>query len=98
MGRIANSTDRVQMAAHPRASHVARHLTEPSPVKSGRKRGRRTAEAERPNALNQSIGNAGSAAKVADDFPEAIPVTAHELEVIETYLSVALDEILGRAQ
>jgi hypothetical protein len=35
------------------------------------------------------------AAEAVDDFPEAIPVTARELEVIETYLSAALEELSG---
>jgi hypothetical protein len=32
---------------------------------------------------------------VIDDFPEEIPITRRELDVIETYLGALLDEALG---
>jgi hypothetical protein len=37
-------------------------------------------------------------AVVVDDFPTAIPVTARELEVIETYLAALLDDALGKRE
>jgi len=46
-------------------------------------------------AADRAVRNAGLAVEAVDDFPEAIPVTARELEVIETYLSAALDELSG---
>jgi hypothetical protein len=46
-------------------------------------------------AADQPVKNVGMPARVVDDFPEAIPVTARELEVIETYLGAALDQYLG---
>lgn len=33
---------------------------------------------------------------VTDDLPHAIPVTVHELEVIETFLTDLIDEFLFR--
>jgi hypothetical protein len=35
---------------------------------------------------------------VVDDFPTAIPVEQHELDVIETYLGVLLDDALGKRE
>jgi hypothetical protein len=35
---------------------------------------------------------------VVDDFPQSIPVAQHELDVIETYLGVLLDDVLGRTE
>jgi len=32
---------------------------------------------------------------VVDDFPQEIPITRRELDVIETYLGALLDEALG---
>jgi hypothetical protein len=32
---------------------------------------------------------------VVDDFPQEIPITRGELEVIETYLAALLDDALG---
>jgi len=34
--------------------------------------------------------------QVVDDFPEAVPVTQGELDVIETYLGSLLDDMLKR--
>jgi hypothetical protein len=36
--------------------------------------------------------------QVVDDFPEVLPVTQGELDVIETYLGMGLDEILRRME
>jgi hypothetical protein len=91
MRRIADSTYRVQMAADLRGSEVARRLTQALPVA----RSNPTAEPGRVIAADRPVGNAGLAVEAVDDFPEAIPVTARELEVIETYLSAALDELSG---
>jgi hypothetical protein len=35
---------------------------------------------------------------VVDDFPQEIPITRRELDVIETYLGALLDETLGVAE
>ena len=35
---------------------------------------------------------------VVDDFPQEIPITRRELDVIETYLGAVLDETLGVAE
>ncbi len=35
---------------------------------------------------------------VFDDFPQIIPVSQRELEVIETYLNALLDGVLGRPE
>jgi len=35
---------------------------------------------------------------VFDDFPQEIPVTRRELEVIETYLGAFLDDALGESE
>ena len=35
---------------------------------------------------------------VVDDFPQEIPITRRELEVIETYLGALLDDVLGRSE
>jgi hypothetical protein len=91
MRRIADSTYRVQMAADLRGSEVARRLTQALPVA----RSNPTAKPGRLIAADRPVGNAGLAVEAVDDFPEAIPVTARELEVIETYLSAALDELSG---
>ena len=76
------------MTADLRGSEVARRLTQASPVA----RSNRTAELARLIAGDRPVRNAGLAVEAADDFPEAIPVTARELEVIETYLNAALDQ------
>src|SRR5215510_8832094 len=36
--------------------------------------------------------------QAVDDFPEVLPVTQGELDVIETYLGVWLDEVLRRME
>jgi hypothetical protein len=36
--------------------------------------------------------------QIVDDFPEVLPVTQGELDVIETYLGMGLDEILRRME
>jgi hypothetical protein len=36
--------------------------------------------------------------QIVDDFFEIVPVTQRELDVIETYLSTLLDEMLGRVE
>jgi hypothetical protein len=79
------------MAADLRGSEVARRLTQALPVA----RSNRTAEPGRPIAGDRPVENAGLAVEAIDDFPEAIPVTVRELEVIETYLSAALEELSG---
>jgi len=86
------------MAADLRGSEVARRLTQALPAQSRFARSNQTAGPGRPIAGDRRIRNAGSAVEAVDDFPEAIPVTARELEVIETYLSAVLDELSGRAQ
>jgi hypothetical protein len=83
------------MAADPRGSELARHLARPLPTQTRLARSNRTAEPGRLIAGDRPVGNAGLAVEAVDDFPEAIPVTARELEVIETYLSAALDELSG---
>ena len=98
MRRIADSTYRVQIAADLRGSGVARRVTRSSPGQSRLARSNRTAEPGRLIAADQPVRNAGLAVEAVDDFPEAIPVTARELEVIETYLNAVLDELSGRAQ
>ena len=35
---------------------------------------------------------------VVDDFPQEIPITRRELDVIETYLGALLDDALGRPE
>jgi hypothetical protein len=70
----------------------------PSSTQSRLARGNRIAEDGRLIAVDQSVRNAGLAARVVDDFPEAIPVTRHELDVIETYLGALLDEASASAQ
>ena len=79
------------MAANLRVSELARRLTQALPVA----RSNPTAEPGRLIAGDRTARNAGLAVEALDDFPEAIPVTARELEVIETYLSAALDELSG---
>jgi hypothetical protein len=37
-------------------------------------------------------------AEVVDDFPQAIPVASRELDVIETYLSALLDDVLSQTE
>ena len=83
------------MAADLRGSEVARRLTQALPAQSRRAQNNRTAEPGRLIAADQPVRNAGLAVEAVDDFPEAIPVTARELEVIETYLSAALEELSG---
>ena len=80
------------MAADLRGSEVAHRLTRPLPAQSRRAQNNRTAEPGRPIAGDRPVRSAGLAAEAVDDFPEAIPVTARELEVIETYLNAALDQ------
>ena len=80
------------MAADLRGSELARHLARPLPAQSGLIRSNPTAEPGRLVAADHPARNAGLAVEAVDDFPEAIPVTARELEVIETYLNAALDQ------
>ena len=82
MRRIADSTYRVQMADL-RGSEVAGHLTRSSPAQSRLARSNRTAEPRRLIGGDRPARNAGLAVEAVDAFPEAIPVTARELEVIE---------------
>jgi hypothetical protein len=63
------------------------------PAQSRRAQNNRTAEPGRLIAVDQPVRDAGLAVEAVDDFPEAIPVTARELEVIETYLNAALEEL-----
>jgi len=86
------------MAADLRGSKLARRLAQALPAQGQLARSNRTAEPARLIAADRPVRNAGSAVEAVDDFPEAIPVTARELEVIETYLSAVLDELSGRAQ
>ena len=83
------------MAADLRGSEVARHLARPLPAQSRRAQNNRTTEPGRPIAGDRPGRNAGLVVEAVDDFPEKIPVTARELEVIESYLSAALDELSG---
>ena len=83
------------MDADLRGSEVARHLTRSSPGQSRLARSNRTTEPGQVIATDQPIRNAGLAVEAVDDFPEAIPVTARELEVIETYLNADLEELSG---
>ena len=83
------------MDADLRGSELARRLARPLPAQSRLAQNNRTTEPGRPIAGDRRIRNAGSAVEAVDDFPEAIPVTARELEVIETYLSAALEELSG---
>jgi hypothetical protein len=53
---------------------------------------RRNSELARPIRLDAVTG-AGPV--VVDDFPQEIPITRRELDVIETYLGALLDEVLG---
>ena len=82
------------MAADLRGSEVARRVTRSSPAQSRLPRNNPT-EPGRPIAGDRPGRNAGLVVEAVDDFPEAIPVTARELEVIETYLSAALEELSG---
>ncbi|KTQ88027.1 hypothetical protein NS226_17420 [Aureimonas ureilytica] len=41
--------------------------------------------------------DAGTRFTVTDTWPAAVPVTAREVEVVETYLGALLDEILREA-
>jgi hypothetical protein len=43
-------------------------------------------------AIDQSVKNIGCAENVFDDFPDVVPVTSRELDVIETYMRGLLDE------
>jgi hypothetical protein len=45
-------------------------------------------------AREPADNNVDSIAKVTDDFPEAIPVIARELDVIDNYLGALLDAAL----
>ena len=36
--------------------------------------------------------------QIVDDFPEVVPVTQRELDIIETYLGSMLDDMLKRMQ
>jgi hypothetical protein len=43
-------------------------------------------------------GSQASAPHAVDDLPDAVPVGAQELGVIETYLGALLNELLGERQ
>jgi hypothetical protein len=49
------------------------------------------------NRRNGSCDPAASQWTVVDNWPEAVPVTGDEIDVLETYLGNLLDEILGGA-
>jgi hypothetical protein len=86
------STRRVPTEVHLR---VAQHALGPiTPyLRSGRKpRPRRSAR--QLNVLAQSAQPA-TPRIIADDFARAVPVSAQELEVIETYFSALLNELIG---
>ncbi len=60
-----------------------------------RPQGRRQASRTRPfRAAPVKLAGPG----VFDDFPQIIPVSQRELEVIETYLNDLLDGVLGRPE
>jgi hypothetical protein len=44
----------------------------------------------------RAVGLAGLG--IVDNFPECIPVSQRELDVIETYLGDILDQVLGRPE
>ena len=53
----------------------------------------RPAQSRRPIARRPA--NVEPAVEVVDDLPALVPVTQREIEVIETYLSVLVDEALA---
>jgi len=80
------------MAADRRANQVARRLIRPLPAQTRNGRRNRTTDVGRLIVIDRSVQNIGRAGNVFDDFPDAVPVTSCELDVIETYLSGPLDE------
>jgi hypothetical protein len=58
-------------------------------------RRRRNSELARP-IRRDAVTGAGLV--VVDDFPQEIPITRRELDVIETYLGSLLDDALGGAE
>jgi hypothetical protein len=91
MGRRAVSTRRVWTEAHLRARQHAPGPSAP-PLRPGRKP-RPPRNTRQVNVLAQS--DQPPAPRVIDDFPQAVPVGAQELEVIETYLGALLNELIG---
>lgn len=57
----------------------------------------RAPDLPRPGRVRTTSGAATDAPIVVDDLPDAIPVTAAELEVIETYLGPLIDRLLAGA-
>ena len=62
-----------------------------------------SAQRNRKSALARPIGLGAAtiiepSLHVADDLPHAIPLAQRELDVIETYLSALLDDVLGRRE
>jgi hypothetical protein len=51
----------------------------------------------KPALLTQGEVTAPVAPVVVDDFPALIPVVQRELDIIETYLGVLLDDVLSGA-
>lgn len=51
----------------------------------------------RPRRVRATSGATTDEPIVVDDLPEAIPVTASELAVIETYLGPLIDRLLAEA-
>jgi hypothetical protein len=65
------------------------------PAATDRKRVARSVGLRRVIARGSADNRVDSIVKVTDDFPEAIPVIARELDVIEIYLGALLDATLG---
>lgn len=97
MGRKPDSTYRVQTVADPRGSQFSTGRIRPSAALVRHARRNRTADVGRVSVIDPLTKNIGLAGNVIDDFPDAVPETSRELEVIETYLGAALEEIFGIA-
>jgi hypothetical protein len=94
MKRKVASTGRLPTDADRRARQYA-----PGPTAQPRPSARREREPRHALTAPQTLAPAQSALPqglhVIDDLPEAVPVCAPELEVIETYLGTVLNELIG---
>jgi hypothetical protein len=94
MKRKVASTGRVRTGAARRERQYA-----PGPTAQPRPPARRGRKPRHALTAPQTLAPAQSALPqglhVIDDLPEAVPVRAQELEVIETYLGTVLNELIG---
>ena len=92
--RTAQSTPSILGTTSERGAawQVADELPAVLPVTKGRNAQRRR-NPELARHRRDAVTCAGPV--VVDDFPQEIPITRRELDVIETYLGALLDEALG---